>query len=108
MIAQGSTDHTSKQIPLFLQQMTSKLSFVHRQERQLGLRLLTSAALVLKKSRARDWSRQNQGAQHVIVLASYLGSNYAGEGKRAWYLPFAVALDFTGICVNSILSVFFR
>ena len=67
MIAQGSTDHTSKQIPLFLQQMTSKLSFVHRQERQLGLRLLTSAALVLKKSRARDWSRQNQGAQHVIV-----------------------------------------
>ena len=23
------------------------------------------------------------------VLASYPGSNYAGEGKRAWYLPFA-------------------
>ena len=41
-------------------------------------------------------------------LASYPGSNYAGEGKRAWYLPFAVALDFTGISVNSILSVFFR
>ena len=41
-------------------------------------------------------------------VASYPGSNYAGEGKRAWYLPFAVALDFTGICVNSILSVFFR
>ena len=24
-------------------------------------------------------------------LASYPGSNYAGEGRRAWYLPFAVA-----------------
>ena len=23
-------------------------------------------------------------------LASCPGSNYAGEGKRAWYLPFAV------------------
>ena len=44
----------------------------------------------------------------MIPLASYPGSNYAGEGKRAWYLPFAVALDFTGISVNSILSVFFR
>ena len=42
------------------------------------------------------------------ILASYPGSNYAGEGKRAWYLPFAVVLDFTGISVNSILSVFFR
>ena len=43
-----------------------------------------------------------------LCLASYPGSNYAGEEKRAWYLPFAVALDFTGISVNSILSVFFR
>ena len=41
-------------------------------------------------------------------MRGYPGSNYAGEGKRAWYLPFAVALDFTGISVNSILSVFFR
>ena len=24
-------------------------------------------------------------------LASYPGSNYAGEGKRAWYLPLAEA-----------------
>ena len=26
-----------------------------------------------------------------VHLASYPGSNYVGEGKRAWYLPFAVA-----------------
>ena len=25
-----------------------------------------------------------------------------GEGKRAWYLPFAVALNFLGISGNSI------
>ena len=25
------------------------------------------------------------------MLDSYPGSNYAGEEKRAWYLPFAVA-----------------
>ena len=37
------------------------------------------------------------------MLASYPGSNYAGEGKRAWYLQFAVALDFPGISGNSIL-----
>ena len=52
-------------------------------------------------------SRQ-YSAEHAGDLASYPGSNYAGEGKRAWYLPSAVALDFTGISVNSILSVFFR
>ena len=29
--------------------------------------------------------------EHKYMLASYPGSNYAGEGKRAWYLPLAVA-----------------
>ena len=30
-------------------------------------------------------------AKVVSTLASYPGSNYAGEGKRAWYLPLAEA-----------------
>ena len=54
----------------------------------------------------KNW--EEPGDEATLDIASYPGSNYAGEGKRAWYLPFAVALDFTGICVNSILSVFFR
>ena len=37
-------------------------------------------------------------------IASYQGSNYAGEGTY----HFAVASNFQGIAVNSILSVFFR
>ena len=44
--------------------------------------------------------------QHASTLASYPGSNYAGEKKRAWYLSFAVALDYPGISGNSFLSVF--
>ena len=33
-------------------------------------------------------------------LALYPGSNYAGEEKRAWYLPFAVAPTIRGVCLD--------
>ena len=40
-----------------------------------------------------------------MLVALYPGFNYAGEGKRDWYLPFAVVLDFPGISGNSILPL---
>ena len=33
----------------------------------------------------------------ISHIALCPGSNYAGEGKRAWYLPFAVTKKFLGI-----------